>query len=687
MELIVAEKPKVAQKIAEALCNNPKKKNLGGVSYYEGERDGEKIVVAPAVGHVYSLVEKKKTNGYPVFDIEWMPAYKVDKDAAFTKAYVELLEKLGEEADRFVSACDYDLEGSLIGYNVCRFTFSGKETGRMKFSALTKSDLAEAYENMEEMDLNNAFAGEARHYLDWYYGINLSRALMSSIRAVNRYKVMSIGRVQGPTLGILSELEAQIKAFISTPYWEVTAMIKEIEFKHTKGRFLEEKEAKKALDNTGKEGKVETVEKKEQKVPTNPPFDLTSLQVEAYRVFGFAPTRTLSIAQSLYENSLISYPRTSSQKLPVKLGLQSIIKKLGENPDYEVLAKELIDKKMFTPFEGKKEDPAHPAIHPTGQIGKINDQEKKLYDLIVKRFLAVFAPVATKERTNVFVDSNGEKYSSGGTRIVDQGWIKFYEPYYKGEDKTIPEFKKNEKVALEKKKKTAKETEPPRRYTEASIISELESRHLGTKATRAVIVETLHNRGYIAGKSIQVSDFGMKVYEVLKKYAPEILDENLTKNIEEEVEQIQEGKLKEDKVIAEGKDMLVKLLEKWKKSEKNIGEALIDALNISREKESTIGPCDKCGSTLRIIRMKGGRQFIGCRGYPNCRNAYPLPGGAWVMPTENPCKECGKPTVLVKMARRPFNMCIDPNCPSKKDWKKKKTVEEERKTTPTEPNK
>ncbi|MBI2079305.1 DNA topoisomerase I, partial [Candidatus Micrarchaeota archaeon] len=667
MELIVAEKPKVAQKIAQALTESPKKKALGGVSYYEGERHGHKIVVAPAVGHVYSLVEKEKSNGYPVFDIEWRPAYDVDKDAEFTKPYVELLEKLGEKAKRFVSACDYDLEGSLIGYNVCRFTFAGKEkdAGRMKFSALTNRDLVEAYEDMSELDLNNAFAGEARHILDWYYGINLSRALMASVKSVNRYKVMSIGRVQGPTLSVLAQLEREIKAFVPTPYWELTVLIKDVEFKHTTGRFLDEKEAKKAHDKTKDKGMVESVEKKEQKVSTNPPFDLTSLQVEAYRVFGFAPTRTLSLAQGLYENSLISYPRTSSQKLPAKLGLTNIIKKLADHAEYKKSANELIENKWFTPLEGKKEDPAHPAIHPTGQQGKMNDSEKKLYDLIVKRFLATFAPQATKERTNILVDSNGEGYGAGGTRIVDAGWIKFYEPYYKGEDKLMPEFEKDEKVNLEKKKKSKKETEPPRRYSDASIISELEERHLGTKATRASIVQTLHDRGYIAGKSIQVSDFGLKVFDVLKKYAPEILDENLTRVIEENVEKIQEGKLNKDRVIKEGKEVLVSLLDKWKKHEKKIGEDLIEALDISREKESTVGKCDKCGNTLRIIRMRGGRQFIGCRGYPNCRNAYPLPGGAWVMTTEDVCSTCGKPVVLVKMGKRPFKMCVDPNCPTK----------------------
>ncbi len=673
MELIVAEKPKVAEKIAYAICDDVKRKVVGGVSYFEGTADGEEVAVAPAVGHVYSLIEKKKTNTYPTFDIDWVPAYKAEKGAAYTKAYVNLLEALGKKAKRLTVACDYDIEGSLIGYNVFRFAYGKKEGARMKFSALVKEDLLEAYRDRGELDYNNAFAGEARHVLDWYYGINLSRALMASLKAANRFKVMSIGRVQGPALNILAILEKEIKAFVPTPYWEVDAIIKGVEFLHHMGRFLEEEEAKNALDNTEKNGTIESVEKKEQIVYQNPPFDLTSLQVEAYRVFGFAPARTMEISQTLYEASLISYPRTSSQKLPAKLNLPGIIKKLGENPDYSEHSKKILDNKWNTPFQGKKEDPAHPAIHPTGLTpGKLEEQDKKLYDLIVKRFLALFAPPAKKERTAVVADSNGEKYNASGVITTEKGWIEFYGQYYKTEDKELPKFSEGESVAFEKKKKTTKETKPPRRYTDASIISELEDRHLGTKATRSTIVETLHKRGYMTGKSIQVSDFGLKVVDVLGKYAPEILDENLTKKIEDEMEDIQNGKLEKEQVIEEGKEILIKILDKFKKNEAKIGGELLDSLAASEKLQSQIGVCDKCGAQLRIIKMRMGKQFIGCGGYPNCRNAYPLPGGAWVQPTGKTCETCGKPTVAVRMHSRPFTMCIDPKCPTKANWGKKK---------------
>jgi len=677
MELIVAEKPKVAEKIAAAIGTGVKQRRAGQVSYYEGNHEGTEFVVAPAVGHLYTLVEKKRSNTYPVFDIEWVPAYEASKEADYTKQYVSVLEKLGKKADIFVSACDYDVEGSTIAYNVFRFATPIKEGRRMKFSALTAGDLEQAYRDRGEFDYSNAYAGEARHILDWYYGINLSRALMSALRAAHRYRVMSIGRVQGPSLDILADLELKIKAFVPTPYWELTANIRGAEFLHAKGRFLDEKEAKAALDRTASSGTVASVEKKEQVIKPNPNFDLTSLQVEAHALFNIPPSETLEIAQRLYEDSLISYPRTSSQQIPASIKTKDIIRQLAGNPEYKGLAEQLMKEGRFTPIAGKKTDPAHPAIHPLGQRGRVEGGERKIYDLIVRRFLASCAAEAKKERTSVVVNAGSEPYGAGGVVTVEPGWIPFYGPYYKSEDKGLPKFAKDERVPVDKKQKTRKETKPPKRYTQASIISELERRHLGTKATRSTIVDTLFRRGYVDGKPIEVTDFGMRVREVLRAHAPEILDEALTRKIEEDMEQIQEGKLGKDAVIGEGKEILIATLERWKKEEAKIGEELLEALKVTMEKENLIGTCDKCGKQLRIIRMKTGSQFIGCTGYPACRNTYPLPQGALIKAADRPCPVCGKPVIyVIRKGRRRFEMCIDPACPSKAEWGKRQEKKE-----------
>ena len=550
MDLIIAEKPKVAQKLAEAICDKPSQKKEGKISYYTGKANGKEVVIVSAVGHIYTLSQKEKTNDYPVFDVDWVPSHEVDKSAAFTKPYLNVIKKLAKKADNLIVACDYDIEGSLIGGNVYKFAYGKKKAQRMKFSALTKSDLKKAYENADELDFNNINAGEARHILDWYYGINLSRALMSSIKSVDRFRVMSIGRVQGPALHILAKLEKKIKEFVPTPYWEVKVWVNGVEFLHIEKRFIEEEKAKNALNNTTNKAIVSSLLKKDLEVPPDPNFDLTSLQVEAYRQFGFQPSRTLELSQGLYEDSLISYPRTSSQQIPDSIDVKSIIKKLKENKDYSSFAEILIKNNWVKPLQGTKSDPAHPAIHPTGQAGKPEtDQHKKLYDLIVKRFLASFAKPAKKQKTKIELDSNGEKYFVIGSVTVEPNWIEFYRPYYKSKDLELPDLKKGQEVELENKKNENKMTKPPNRYTQASIISALEKRHLGTKATRSTIIDTLFKRGYIDGKSIEVTDFGIKVHDVLEKHAPEILDESLTEKIEEHMEKIQDGETKTQEVI------------------------------------------------------------------------------------------------------------------------------------------
>lgn len=670
MELIVAEKPKVAEKIANAIGDKVTRKNHKGIYYYEAEHKGKTLLVAPAVGHIYTLIEQEKTFSYPVFDIQWVPSYEVSKESAYTKGYVELIQKLGKSADTFVSACDYDIEGSTIAYNVFRFATTIREGKRMKFSALTERDLLNAYEDRSDFDYNNAFAGETRHIIDWYYGINLSRALMSAIRKAHRYKVMSIGRVQGPALAMLSLQEKDIRAFVPIPYWEITVLIKDIEFNHKEDRFLDEASADSAFENTKSTATIDSVESKEQKIEPNPNFDLTTLQVEAYRLFKIPPSKTLELAQNLYESSLISYPRTSSQQIPDTIKVAPIINDLSKNPEYKGLAKKILDNGWLKPKQGKKTDPAHPAIHPTGQIGKIDGPEGNLYDLIVRRFLSSFANDAKRERNRVEAKSGDEYYVATGSRIVEPGWTEYYGKYYTTEDVLLPSFKKGEIVDLKSKQKTKKETKPPKRYTQASIVSELEKRHLGTKSTRSVIIDTLIKRNYASGQSIEVSDFGLKVADVLQKYAPEILDENLTRKLEEEMEGIQEGKIDKESVIKESKEFLTSILSKWKSNEEKIGNDLLSALVSTQEQENLIGECDKCGKQLRIIRMKNKKQFIGCTGYPNCRNAYPLPTGAYVKPQENNCPSCGKPTVFIKKLKSSFKMCIDPGCPSKADWKK-----------------
>lgn len=673
MKLVICEKPKVAEKIAYALGRGSAvKKALYGVPYYEVERDGEKLVVVSAVGHLYTLRQSGGNREYPAFDVEWAPTSEVEKGADYSKKYLDAIEKLAPGADEYVCACDFDVEGSLIGYNVIRFAGGNLEkASRMKFSALTPGDLEDAYVERGPLDMANALAGEARHMLDWFYGINLSRALMAAIRSAGANQVMSIGRVQGPALAILAKKEKDISAFVPSPYWEVDCRAKEVLFENSRGRFLKKEEARRALAESKSPGKVKAVQSRDSEVPPNPPFDLTSLQVEAYRTFSFAPAHTLELAQTLYEASLISYPRTSSQKLPAKLNLKRIMADLAKNPAYAKTATELLAANRTVPLEGKKEDPAHPAIHPTGMSRPVGEREGKLYDLIAKRFLSCFAESAVRQTQKVEIISGTQEYAASGSRTEKQGWFAVYAPYVKLDEVSLPPFAEGEEVPLSDFAVHEKKTQPPKRYTPASIVSELEKLGLGTKATRASVVETLFKRGYLDGTSIKVTPFGMAVYESLSGFAPEILDEELTRGIEEEMEKIQDGE-NERKAVEDGRKVLEGILAKFEGKEKDVGLGLRAGLRKKEMGESLLGKCVKCKTgDLRVIRSRLGKQFVGCSNYPDCNATYPLPQQAKIVALGKTCEKCGTPMIrVVRKARKPFEMCLDPLCETKKNWAK-----------------
>ncbi|RLJ02196.1 MAG: DNA topoisomerase I, partial [Candidatus Aenigmatarchaeota archaeon] len=635
--------------------------------------------VVPAVGHLFSLVEKEKSGwNYPVFDVEWVPSFEVNKDASFQKPYFQNFVRLSKKAERFVVACDYDTEGSVIGYNILRFICGRSDGERMKFSTLTIPDLKEALQKpMKHLDFPQIEAGLARHILDWLWGINTTRALTLAIKnSTNHFKIISTGRVQGPALKILTDREKEIEEFEPEPYWEVEAHLfkgMEIVALHENGKFWEKEEAfgvKKRCD--GKDAKVFEVKRREYKQNPPHPFDLTTLQTEAYAAFRMSPTVTLSIAQSLYERGLISYPRTSSQKLPKKIGYKDIIQKLSLQKKYSGFARKLLSKEL-KPNEGKKKDPAHPAIYPTGEVPKkLNKYEAKVYDLIVRRFLATFEEPAIRESIKVVFDINGERFLSEGKRTVVKNWMEIYEPYVRYKEQILPNLEKGEVVESRGIEVIEKETQPPPRYTEASIISELEKRNLGTKATRAGIIQTLYDRGYIEGESIRVTDLGRVVVETLEEHCPLIISEEMTRKFEQGMELIERGESKKDDLIERAKKELERILNDFRRNERVIGEKLNEAVIETRRKSDELGVCPECGSNLKIIRLKNGKRFVGCEGYPKCSKSYPLPGTGMIIPLKERCKECGLPMIkVVRKGKRPYTMCIDPNCKSKESWAKR----------------
>ena len=675
VELIITEKPQAAKKIADALCDGmPVKENNKGVPYYKIVHGNKDIIVSCAVGHLYGLDQKKgKKWDYPIFDIDWQPSHETKKQAAFTQKYLMTIKKLAKEADEFTVATDYDVEGEVIGLNVIKYACKQKDAARMKFSTLTKDDLVNAYENKSKtLDWGQANAGETRHFLDWYNGINYSRALTASIKSIGAFKIMSTGRVQGPSLKIIVDREKEIKSFKPVPFWQIELLGDvnkgNLVAWHVADKFWEKDKANTVMKNVKgqKEGKVTKTNTSQFKQSPPTPFDLTTLQTEAYRNHKIAPKTTLEIAQELYTSGYISYPRTSSQQYPESIKYKKILALLAKNTEYAKLSKKILDKKVIKPNNGKKSDPAHPAIYPTGIIPNVDSYKVKIYDIIVKRFLATFADEAVRETNKFEIDVNSESFLAKGTRTIEKGWHTFYEPYVKLEEEELPHVKEGDMVNVEKISMYDKETQPPKRYTPASIIRELEKRNLGTKSTRSQIVDTLFLRGYVTGKAIEATELGIRTIETLEKYSPKIVDEKLTRHFEEEMQEIREGKKKEKDVLDEAKKELEKILIDFKSKEKDIGNELNIAHRETRDSMITVGKCPTCGEgNLQIRKGKFG-QFVACNKYPDCKTTFSLPNTALIKPADKVCEVCQHPMVLsIMKGKKPLEFCINPECKSK----------------------
>jgi DNA topoisomerase-1 len=655
MELIIAEKPKAAAKIALAL-GNAKKKNYSGIPYYEVEFENKKIIVASAVGHLFSLAEKQKTRKWPIFDITWKPTHEISKQK-FSKKYIEALKTFNPE--EITIACDYDTEGELIGYNILRFIFNKYNAYRMKFSTLTKQELLKAYkEKMKNIDFNQAIAGETRHLLDWIYGINLSRALMALLEIK---RILSIGRVQGPTLAIVVKREQEIANFKPEKYWNIS--IKVLQGKNVVNLEYNKKVKKEELESFSKlKGrKIKLgVERKKLNIKPLPPFNLTDLQMEAYKFFKIDPSLTLAIAQELYLDGLISYPRTSSQKLPFAIGYKTILKKLSKHFPFKV--------ERERPVEGKATDPAHPAIFPTGEYKRLEGDRKKIYELIVRRFLACFANDAIIEVKNVKANVDGLNFSKNLKRVLEKGWLEIYPYEIKEEWSEVEDGEAEIKEVLQEEK----QTQPPSRYNPATLVKELEKRNLGTKATRAQIIETLYKRGYIKGKNIKVTPLGMAIKEILEKISPLILDEALTRKFELEMDKIlvSDNPLKEkEKIVDEAKQVIIKITKDYEKNKQKLIEIIKNGIKQyldETRKEREIGKC-ACGGYLMLRKSKKGNYFVSCSNWPTCKISFSLPRGK-IVKSKKLCS-CGWQKLKWEKNKRSFDFCFNPDC--KEFWKNK----------------
>src|SRR5216117_532595 len=681
--LIVCEKPDAAARVARALDEDgdPRRIETQGVPTYESRNRKETILVCSAIGHLYAVDSKTHTSRrfYPVWDFEWKPKHLIDKKSARLGRWIQIISSLAEKADRYINACDYDVEGSLIGHTILRYACRGADSKaqRMKFSTMTEKELKSAYKTLApQLDIQLVEAGRTRHELDWLYGINLSRLLTESALKQNRgYSTLSTGRVQGPTLKFVVDKEEEIQSFTPTPFWTIDATLKQngqeytLEYEKEKVSTLAEAElVVKDCKNCILE--VESTESRNIQQSPPYPFDLSTLQSEAYRHFGYTPSRTLALAERLYLDALISYPRTSSQKLPPDIGYSEILIGIATRAEYRSLVSKLTNRTSLRPNQGTRQDPAHPAIYPTGESPKrrLLHHEANLLDLIIKRFMATFAESGLRETTKLILRKDQHSFFLKGSELLRDGWIEFYRPYGSEPDQKLPDLRVGEKVPIKKIDAVEQITEPLSRYNPSSLLRKMEDENLGTKATRAEIIEILYRRGYIKDIHIQATPVAVKITSILDRYCPLITDSGFTSQLESQMEEIRSGEATRREILANTLDRLRPIMLHLISKEEALGTQLAEAAAIQRKSNATLDYlCPSCSSNLTIIRSRtSGKRFIGCTGYEKgCRFTLPLPQFGSLTVTGKNCKVCGFQLITTRSGRwKHLTSC--PRCYSNK---------------------
>ena len=607
--VIIAEKPKAGEKIARAL-GLPVKCSYNGVPYWVLSVNGRRVVVVSSAGHLFE--PHTDARGFPVFEFTWRPIWEVDPKAGYLKKFYDVLRHVVPRASEFISACDYDIEGSVICYKIIEALGDPRRARRMKFSTLAPEDIRRAYARLQPLDVDMVEAGLARHELDWLWGINVSRALMHALRLYTGRRItLSAGRVQSPTLVEATRRWEEINLHVPRPSISVHVTVKTkdgVRFKVYPSGWsprdrLEAEEVRRRLRSLGELRVVSVSEERERASPP-PAFNLGDLQHEAARIYGFSPMKTQKLAEDLYLEALISYPRTNSQKLPPTIDYRSILRSLEGVEGYSSLVRRLLEETggVLRPVQGRAEDPAHPAIYPTGEKPRELSRDHRLvYDLIVRRFLAAFSSEAVIGRVKVaLVDRDGRGFEASGLTVVKEGWMKYY-PFLKPTENVIPRISEKS-VEIESVTIRVTWSKPSTRITRDSLLKWMENVEIGTESTRARIIETLYRRGYIEQEG-RVTDLGHTVTRIIVELFPELSTPELTREFERKLDDIRYGRRSRESVRLEAIRALERLLSNYNRRLEEVGYRLAVALNLRPPER----PCRVCGreatTTLGNVRL------------------------------------------------------------------------------------
>jgi DNA topoisomerase I len=705
VRLIITEKNNSAKKIADILSGGSAKADATyKVPFYAwSDGSGEQMTVG-LKGHVMGVAfpeeysNWQQTDLHDLIDAELVPE-PTDKNV------VKAVRKLAKDADEVVIATDYDREGELIGLEALQQVLevnpdvAGAEleqrppVKRARYSALTKDEIERAFTELDELSYDLAYAGAARQDIDLIWGATLTRAVSLATRRFGS-NFLSVGRVQSPTLGLIVERELERRAHVPKPYWEVFARFEHpdgsFEAHHETDKFWEEAEAKAAITGTTSPGVVKSVTARKSTRKPPAPLNTTAFTTDASSRLGITPAAAMRYAEDLYMDGFISYPRTDNTVYPASLNTRELVQQMVRIPEFEAGAFVLEGPMQAT--RGKKETTDHPPIHPTQAVhpGALDGAKRRVYELIVRRFIATFGPPMVTESTRADIEAGSESYFVRGSVVLDPGFARIY-TYARSADDEIPKLEEGQELALDGEPwSIGKETQPPSRISQGKLIELMEERGLGTKATRADIIQKLYDRGYVYSNPPIPSETGIAMYRAFKEHVPRMATPEMTAELEKDMDEIASGEITRDEVLRISREMLHGTTHDMQERKEDLAKVIWAGM----DEDKFLGPCKVCeeagrkhedGSPnrLRVIDMRGGKRFWGCEGYnrenpddpDSCQNSGPLPGRGYdLWRLEERCSVCGEaPRLTVKGFRgRPWKLCLNDDCPTMVEMREKR---------------
>ncbi len=671
MHLIIAEKHNVAKRIAQILARSkPKVKRVHGIEAFYFD---DKVVMGLS-GHIVGVDYPPGYNNWQKVDYRDLIHAEVVTTPTQGKI-VSALCDLGKDADRITIATDYDREGELIGVEALRIAEDANpkiKADRVRFSAITKGEILDAFESPGVVDFDLASSGEARQVVDLIWGAALTRFISITSGRLGK-GFLSVGRVQSPTLALIVDREKEINAFKPQTYWEISADLeKDLQVKHERGRFWDGDEARAIFEGLGDVATVMSIKEKNRTDRPPAPFDTTAF-ISAASGIGFSAANAMRIAEWLYTSGFISYPRTENTVYPTTLDLRAIVSIFKKGPFKEDAERVL--KGPMVPTRGKRFSTDHPPIYPTASATKteMKADQWKIYELVVRRFLATLSAPSRWIVMNVKIDIDGQPFKAMGARQIEAGWRACY-PYSKAAEQILPQLSEGERLMVLGKEIVDKETQPPSRYGQGRLVKLMDELGLGTKSTRHEIISKLYARAYVQGNPMKPTNTAYAVIEALERHSPTITKPDMTRTLEEDMTKIADGRIGEESVITESRSMLDSVFDDLLSHQEEIGTTLREGLRTDK----IVGTCPSCGNELIIRRGRRGSRFIGCAGYPDCTFTLPLPKFGMIVVTDKVCDEHGMQHIrIINKGKRPWDLGC-PKC-NFDQWQAKKAEEAKKK--------